>query len=94
MFAYNVTPYVDTGFIPNECLLVTNHGECKGIAGRFPYPVRLLIVIAITGYSIYIGIKSGLEYNEENKLKIKNKKWLENYQKENNIIPIKKRSEK
>lgn len=87
MFAFL---FISTGFAPDECLITTSSGNCGGIAGFFPYPIRLIIFLGMIGYSIYLGFESGRQYNQEEGFKKKNEQWLEDYRKKHNITPIKK----
>lgn len=87
MFAFI---FVATGFAPDECLIQTTSGECGGIAGFFPYPIRVLIFLAIVVYAIYLGIEQGKHSIQEAKFKEKNEHWLDDYRKKHNITPIEK----
>lgn len=85
MFAFI---FVATGFAPENCLLTTSSGNCTGIANIFPYPIRLLILLAVIVYSAVLAVKEGKKNYQDNKFKKKNDDWLANYRKEHNIKPI------
>lgn len=85
MFAFI---FIATGFVPENCLLTTSSGGCTGIASILPYPIRLLVFLAVIVYSAVLAIKEGKKNYQNAKFKKKNDDWLANYRKEHNIKPI------